>query len=48
MASQQSIGGGTASTPAGDDEVTIITAGTSQGRSTRRARFEPTTQEKGT
>jgi hypothetical protein len=40
MASQQSAGGGTASAPAMDDEVTIVSAGTSQGRSTRRTQFD--------
>jgi hypothetical protein len=48
MASHKSAGGGTASAPAADNEVTIVTVGTSQGQSTRRTRFEPTIQEKGT
>jgi hypothetical protein len=48
MSSQQSTGGGTASAPAADDEVTIVTSGTSLGRSTHRTRFDPTIQEKGT
>jgi hypothetical protein len=46
MASQQSTGGGTASAPAAEDEVTMVTAGTSLGRSTCRTRFDPTIQEK--
>jgi hypothetical protein len=48
MASQQSTGGGTTSAPAVEGEVTIVTAGTSLGRSTRRTRFEPTIKDKGT
>jgi hypothetical protein len=47
MASQQSTGGGTASALTTDDDVTIVAAGTSLGRSTRRTRFSQTAQEIG-
>jgi hypothetical protein len=47
MASHQSTGGGTASAPTADDDVTIVEAGTSLGRSTRRTIFSQTAQEIG-
>jgi hypothetical protein len=47
MASQQSSEGGTASALATDYDVTIVAAGTSLGRSTRRTRFSQTAHEIG-
>jgi hypothetical protein len=47
MASQKSTGGGTTSAPAVDDDATIIAAGASLGRSTRRTRLLQTAQEIG-
>jgi hypothetical protein len=47
MSSQQSTGGGTARALATDDDVTMVAAGTSLGRSTRRTRFSQTAQDIG-